>query len=97
MLDRSKCECKNSDDKVHVANFVKKYPSAKGRVPQTVVLVDPSDWSVALEHPALNTTECCQVCSIAKGITQAKKGICTTGLGQVCSCLEDSILIPSTS
>jgi len=49
-------------------------------------MVDPSDWTVALEHPSKNTTEYCRVCSIAEGIAQAEKGIRTTGLGQVCSC-----------
>jgi hypothetical protein len=78
--------CKNPTHKVHLANFVTKYPTAKGRVPQTILLVDTKDWAVALEHPTLNTTECCQVCSIAEDIAQAKKGIGTTGLGQSCSC-----------
>ncbi len=81
-----KSKCKNPNHKVHVANFVKKYPTAKGRVPQTIILVDPNNWAVALENPTLNTTECCQVCSIAEDIAQAKKGIGTTGLGQSCSC-----------
>jgi hypothetical protein len=81
-----KSQCKNPNHKVHIANFVKKYPSAKGRVPKTIVLVDPKDWSVELEHPALNTTECCQVCSVAESIAQAERGIGVTGLGQVCSC-----------
>jgi hypothetical protein len=63
-----------------------KRPSAKGRVPKTIMMVDPNDWAVALEDPSKNTTECCQVCSIAEGIAQAENGIGTTGLGQVCSC-----------
>jgi hypothetical protein len=78
--------CKNPNHKSHIVNFIKKYPTAKGRVPKTIIMADPGDWSVALEHPALNTTECCQVCSIAEGTAQAKRGIGTTGLGQVCSC-----------
>ncbi|MGH9975216.1 MAG: hypothetical protein ACRD8Z_05195 [Nitrososphaeraceae archaeon] len=78
--------CENPNHKQHVKNFVKKYPTAKGRVPNTIILVDPKDWAVALENPSLNTTECCQVCSIAEGIAQAKKGIGVTGLGQSCSC-----------
>ena len=59
---------------------------AKGRVSQTIILVDPKDWSIDLEHPGKNTTKCCQVCSIAEDIALAEKGIGTTGLGQVCSC-----------
>ena len=78
--------CRNPNHKVHVADFVKKYPSAKGRVPKTIILVDPQDWTVALEDPSKNKTECCQVCSIAEDIAQAKKGIGTTGLGQICTC-----------
>jgi hypothetical protein len=74
-----KSKCKNPNHTPHIANFVKKYPT-KRRVPQTIILVDPNDWSVALEHPTLNTTECCQVCSIAEDIAQAKKGTGTTGL-----------------
>ncbi|MGH9985764.1 MAG: hypothetical protein ACRD8W_17610, partial [Nitrososphaeraceae archaeon] len=37
-------------------------------------------------NPVLNTTECCQVCSIAKDMARAKKGIGVTGLGQSCAC-----------
>jgi hypothetical protein len=55
-------------------------------VPKTIMLVDPNDWAVALEHPTLNITECCQVCCIAEGVALAEKGIGTTGLGQICSC-----------
>ena len=48
-------------------------------------MVDPTDWAVALEHPASNTTACSRVCIFAEDITRAEKGIGTTGLG-VCSC-----------
>ena len=78
--------CENPNHKQDVKNFVKRYPTAKERVPQTIILVDPKDWAVALETPTLNTTEGCQVCSIAEDIARAEKGIGTTGLGQVCSC-----------
>ena len=78
--------CKNPNHKTHVANFIKKYPSAKGRVPNTIILVDPKGWSVDLEHPSKNTSECCQLCSIAEDIALVKKGTGVTGLGQVCSC-----------
>ena len=80
-----KSKCKNPNHKAHVANFVKKYPSAKGRVRQTIILVDPKDWSIDLEHPSKNTTECCRVCSISEDMARAKKGTEVTGLG-VCSC-----------
>jgi hypothetical protein len=80
-----KSQCKNPNHKTYLANFIKKYPSAKGKVPQTIILVDPNDWAVALENLTLNTTGCCQVCSIAEGIARAEKGG-TTGLVQVCSC-----------
>jgi hypothetical protein len=83
-----KSKCKNPNHTLHVANFVKKCPTAKGRVPQTIILVDPNDWDVALEDSSKNTTECCQVCSIAEDRALAKKGIGTTGLG-VCSCQRD--------
>ena len=80
-------KCKNPNHKVHISNFIKKYPKVKGRVPQAIILVDPSDgWSVDLEHPSKNTTECCQVCSIAEDIALAKKGIGVTGLGQMRWC-----------
>jgi hypothetical protein len=49
-------------------------------------MVDPKNWGIALEHPELNTVECCQVCSIAEDIAQAERGIGVTGLGQVCAC-----------
>ncbi|MFZ0554676.1 MAG: hypothetical protein WAM26_05235 [Nitrososphaeraceae archaeon] len=83
---KDKQRCKNPNHKHHVVDFVKKYPSAKDRVPDTIIIVDPNDWSVALENPTLNTTECCQVCSIAEDIARARKGIGVTGLGQTCAC-----------
>jgi hypothetical protein len=51
--------------KEHVANFIMTCLTAKGRVPQRIILADPNDLGVTLENPALNTTECCQVCSIS--------------------------------
>ena len=73
-----KTQCKNPNHKTHVANFVRKYPSARGRVPSTIILVDPTDWAANLEHPALNTTDCCQVRSVADDIARAEKGIGVT-------------------
>ena len=81
-----KSKYKNPNHKQHVANFVKKYPTAKGNVPKTSIMVDPKDWAIALEDSSKNTAECCQVCSIAEDIARAEKGIGVTGLGQMCSC-----------
>jgi hypothetical protein len=81
---KSKSKCKNPNHKLHKVNFIKEYPSAKGRVPKTIIMVDPKDWSIVLENPELNTTECCQICSIAENIAQAKQGIGITDLGQSC-------------
>jgi hypothetical protein len=78
-------QCKNPNHKKYVANFIKEYPSAKGRVPKSIIMVDPKDWGITLENPELNTVECCQVCSIAEDIALAEKGIGTTGLVQVCA------------
>jgi hypothetical protein len=77
---------KNPNHKAHDTNFIKKYPSAKERVSQTIIMVDPKDWGIALENPELNTTECCQVCSIAEDIEISEEGIGTTSRGQICSC-----------
>jgi len=63
--------CENPRHTEHVANFVKKYPTAKGNVPQTLILVDPKDWAITLDDPKMNTTECCQVCSISEDIIRA--------------------------
>jgi hypothetical protein len=78
--------CKNPNHKVYVANFVKKYPSIKVRVPKTIVLVAPQDWAVDLEHPSKNTTECCQICIVAESIARDEKWIGVTGPGQSCTC-----------
>jgi hypothetical protein len=86
--NKNKSKCKNPNHKLHVADFIKKYPTAKERVPQAIILVDPKDWAIALEDSSKNTTERCQVCSIAEDISLAKRGIGTTGLG-VCSCQWD--------
>lgn len=55
----------------HLKNFVKKYPTVKGRVPKATILVDPRDWAVSLEDPEVNTKECCRVCSISEDIIKA--------------------------
>jgi hypothetical protein len=33
--------CKNPNHKKHVANFIREYPTAKGRVPKRIIMVDP--------------------------------------------------------
>jgi hypothetical protein len=60
--------CQNPKHKEHVKNFVKKYPTAKGNVPKTLIIVDPKEWAISLEDPKVNTTECCQVWSITEDI-----------------------------
>ena len=72
---------KSPNHKAHIVNFIMEYSSARGRVPKTIILVDPKDCAVALENPTLNTTECYQASSLAEDIAQAEKGIGITGLG----------------
>jgi hypothetical protein len=31
-----------------------------------IITVNPEDWAISLEDPKMNTTECCQVCSISE-------------------------------
>ena len=69
---KDKQHCKNPNHKRHVADFVKNYSSAKDRVPNTIIIVDPNYWSIDLEHPSKNTSECCQLCSIAEDIAWAR-------------------------
>jgi hypothetical protein len=63
--------CRNPRHKEHVKDLVRKFPTAKGRVPRTTILADPKDWAVSLDDPEVNTTECCQVCSISEDIIRA--------------------------
>jgi hypothetical protein len=58
--------CENPRHTEHVANFIKKYPRQREGLPDTIIIVDPKDWVISLEDPKMNTTECCQVCSISK-------------------------------
>jgi hypothetical protein len=46
--------CENPRRKEHIANFVKKFPTAKGRVPDTILIVDPRSYYVS-ENPKDNT------------------------------------------
>ena len=62
--------CENPKHKEHIKNFVKKYPSAKGRVSDTIIIVDPKFWYIS-DNPKDNTVPCCQVCSISEDIIRA--------------------------
>ena len=55
--------CRNPRHKKHVKNFVRKYPTAKGRVQDTIITVDPKYWYIS-DNPKDNTARCCQVYSI---------------------------------
>lgn len=37
-------------------------------------MVDPKDWGIALEHPELNTTECCLGLQHCQGYSTCRKG-----------------------
>ncbi|MGH9927387.1 MAG: hypothetical protein ACRD5B_18625 [Nitrososphaeraceae archaeon] len=63
-------KCKNPRHKEHVKNFVRKYPIAKGRVPDTIITVDSKYWYIS-DNPQDNTIPCCQVCSISEDIIRA--------------------------
>jgi hypothetical protein len=43
---------------------------AKGRVPDTIIVVDPRTWYVS-DIPKDNAVRCCQVCSISEDIKRA--------------------------
>ena len=62
--------CENPRHKEHVKNFVKEFPTAKGRVPDTIITVDPKYWYIS-DISKDNTVPCCQVCSISEDIIRA--------------------------
>jgi hypothetical protein len=62
--------CENPNHKEYVRNFVKKYPTAKGNVPDETIIVDPRYWYIS-DNPKENTTRCCRVCSIQEDINRA--------------------------
>ncbi|MGB7662280.1 MAG: hypothetical protein WBL67_06050 [Nitrososphaeraceae archaeon] len=62
--------CENPNHKQHGKNFVKKYPTAKGNVLDTIIMVNPRFWDIS-DNPKENTTRCCQVCSIQDDIKRA--------------------------
>jgi formylmethanofuran dehydrogenase subunit B len=55
----SAMSCENPRHKEHVKNFVKGFPTAKGRVPDTIIMVDPNNWYIS-DIPKFNTVPCCQ-------------------------------------
>ena len=62
--------CKNPNHKQDVKNFVKKYPTAKSNVPNTIIMIDPKYLYIS-DNPKENTTRCCRVCSIPEDIRRA--------------------------
>jgi hypothetical protein len=81
--------CENPRHKEHVKDFVRKFHTAKGRVPKTTILVDPREWAISLEDPKVNTIECCQVCSISEDIIHA--GHRKNEPDRYCSCQRDQV------
>jgi hypothetical protein len=80
--------CRNPRHKEHIKDFVRKYPTAKGRVPKPTILVD-KDWAISLEDPKANTTECCQVCSISEDIIRTMTR--RNEPDEYCSCQRDQV------
>ena len=67
----SAMSCENPRHKEHVKNFVKGFPTAKGRVPDTIIMVDPNNWYIS-DIPKFNTVPCSrQICSISEDIIRA--------------------------
>ena len=62
--------CENPRHKEHVKNFVKGFPTAKGRVPDTIIMVDPNNWYIS-DIPNFNTVPCCQICPISEDLIRA--------------------------
>ena len=83
--------CQNPRHKEHVKDFVRKFPTAKGRVPNATILVDPKDWAISLEDPEVNTTECCRVWSISEDIIRA--GQHKNEPDRYCSCQQESGIV----
>ena len=63
-------KCENPRHKEHVKNFVRKYPTTKGRVLDTIIIVDPKYWYIS-DNQKDDTVPCCQVCSISEDIIRA--------------------------
>ncbi|MGA6991184.1 MAG: hypothetical protein WBL67_12435 [Nitrososphaeraceae archaeon] len=40
-------KCENPRHKEHIKNFVKKYLTSKGRVPDTIIIADPKYWYIS--------------------------------------------------
>lgn len=69
-------------------NFVRKYRSAKGRVPDTIIIVDPNYWYIS-DNLKDNTIPCCQVCSISEDIIRASSR--NNEPDGYCSCQTDQV------
>jgi hypothetical protein len=80
--------CENPRHREHVKNFIKKYPSAMGMVPDTIILVDPRTWYI-LDIQEDNTVPCCKVCSISEDIIHA--GHRKNEPDRYCSCQSDQV------
>jgi hypothetical protein len=59
--------CENPNHEEHIENFLRKYPTAKGRVLDTIIVVDPRTWYIS-DIPKDNTVRCYQVCNISEDI-----------------------------
>ena len=58
-------------------------------MPKATILIDPNDWAISLEDPKLNTTECCQVCSISEDTIRASSR--RNEPDRYCSCQRDQV------
>ena len=81
--------CRNPRHKEHIEDFVRKFPTAKGRVPKKLIQVDPKDWAISLQDPEANITECCQVCSISEDTVCASSR--RNEPDRYCSCQRDQV------
>ena len=62
------CEHPNHDE--HIEAFLRKYHTAKGRMPDAIITVDPEHWYIS-DDQKKNTVKCCQLCSISEDIKRA--------------------------
>ncbi|MFZ0554246.1 MAG: hypothetical protein WBL67_03610 [Nitrososphaeraceae archaeon] len=40
-------KCENPRHKEHINNFIKKYSTAKGKVPGAIIIADPKYWHIS--------------------------------------------------
>ena len=67
----SAMSCENPRHKEHVKNFVKGFPTAKGRVPDTIIKVDPNNWYFQIFQNLILFHAARQICSISEDIIRA--------------------------